>query len=500
MPTGDAVLTGHGTDRFHHRGRRSILHMIRLLPPALILVLLSCACGPAAEAAPVASAQAGVPGQWVSGYYVAYQHDMLAPEEIDWNGLTHIVFGRVTANPDGSLNEDFDIGAPEGPELARTVSRLAHEHNRSAILMLGGAGSGGGIHAAVRDHRAGFIANLTAAMNSYGYDGIDLDWEDDLDWDLLVTFAKELREAAPGAVITFPAGPINFNIDTVNPRIPEMAPYLDQVNLMTYYPATAWSGSGWYSWHNSPLKGAKPTTPVSIEDSLARYNASGVPTEKLGMGIGFYAIGYNGGITGPDQPTTAGMIRGGDNDYPLSKLFGTGGAYRQRYRKWDPAALEPYLSLPAPDIFGCRYVSFEDEQSIREKGNFSRANGYGGIIIWTINEGYVRSHPEPAFLMEALRAGFIDPDAPRTVAVSVDPVARTVRSGQKIAFRALVTGTDSKGVNWVVAERKGGTITKQGVYTAPVVKAGAKRIVHVTATSRADPARNATARVKVTGS
>lgn len=460
----------------------------------LILVVFSLLLQPAVMAD---SAGAVNPDPWVSGYYVAYQHDMLPPEQIDWSGLTHIVMGRITANADGTVNTDFDIGSPAGPALARQVAQLAHANNKKAILMLGGDGNGAAIHSAVRDHRPEFIANLVRTMDDYGYDGIDLDWENDVDWVLFASFAKELRDAAPDKIITLPGGAINANYQVVDPQVVNVTQYVDQFNLMTYYPSTAWSGVGWNSWHNSPLKGMKPTTPVSIEDSLARYAAAGVPKNKLGMGVGFYAIGYAGGITGPDQPTTDGIIRGGDNEYPLSKLFGSGGAYDEKYRRWDQTASEPYLSLPAGDSFGCRYVSFEDEQSLIEKGTFTRENGYGGTIIWTINEGYVKSHSSPNFLMQALRKGFIDPDAPAYVAISTDPAVIQAVAGETVGFKALVTGTMDKTVTWAASESDGGTITQDGVYTAPAAAPGGKKTFHITATSHTDPAKTATSTITV---
>ncbi|MDD1719621.1 MAG: glycoside hydrolase family 18 protein [Methanoregulaceae archaeon] len=467
-----------------------------------LIALLAFLLTPGAAAVPgsfgtLQAEESGV-SHWVSGYYVAYQRDLLPPGKIEWSGMTHLIFGRVTANPDGTINQDFDIGAPDGPALARKVARLAHAHNKTAVLMLGGAGSGEGIYLAVRDHRAEFISNLVGVMETYGYDGLDLDWEDEVDWDLFVTFAKELREKAPDAVLTMPVGAINSNYQTVIPQTVLIARYLDQVNLMTYYPGTAWAGSGWHSWFNSPLKGAKPTTPVSIADSLARYSAAGIPKRKLGMGIGFYAIGYSGGITGPDQPTTEGCIRGGDNDYPLSMLYGKNGEYNERFRRWDQAALEPYLSLPKPDLFGCRYVSFEDEQSILSKGAFTRAKGYGGIIIWTINQGYVGSHSDPSFLMKALRKGFIAPDEPGTVAVSVYPRNVSIHSGQSVRFRALVTGAPNRNVSWTVQETSGGSINPQGVYSSPSgLPPGSSKVFHVIARSRADRTKYSRAAINV---
>ena len=320
--------------------------------------------------------------------------------------------GGIRANSDGSLDTSFFIDPINGPLLAKQISKLAHQNNKKAILMLGGEDNGANILSAVQNHQSLFISNLVNTMNAYGYDGIDLDWEDNVNYTQFASFAQALRKAAPDAILTVPVECINPHYQTVDPSIVKLSQYVDQIDLMSYYPGTAMAGPGWYSWFNSPLEGAKPNTPISIEDSLSRYNESGIPKSKLAMGISFYAMGYAGTptITGPDQVTgESNQIVGGDNNYPLSKLYGAGGSYNPIYLHWSNEADEPYLSLPFPDWSGARYISFEDTQSIIEKGNFSRDNGYAGIIIWTINEGYVSTNSDPNFLMEAVQKGFLEP-------------------------------------------------------------------------------------------
>ena len=430
--------------------------------------------------------------QWVSAYYAAYQQELYPPESIDWSGITHIIVTRIKANADGTLNTDFDIG--DNGALATRIATLAHQNGRKAILMLGGDDQGAAILSAVSAHRSQFVANLVQAMNRFGFDGIDLDWESDIDWDLFVALARDLRAAAPHAILTVPGGAINGNYMTIDPRVASLVQYLDQYNLMSYYPVTAYAGGGWLSWHNSPLGGVKPATPVSIEDSLDRHVQVGVPRAKLGMGISFYAICYTGGITAPNQPTENGVsILGGDNEYPLSDLFGPQGAYAERYRAWDSAASATYLSLPQPERHGCRYVSYEDEQSILAKGAFSRSHGYGGVIVWTVNQGHVTSHTQPHFLTQALRRGFIEPTAAATVGVSI-PRARTyVKPGEPMQFNALVTGTTDKVVTWSVVEPGCGTVDAQGAYAAPLSEA----TCHVQA-YHSGSGITATAEVKVT--
>ncbi len=432
---------------------------------------------------------------WVTGYYVAYQRDLLPPEEIDWNGLTHIIMSRVTANPDGTLNTNFDWDNTNGPALARDIATRAHAHGKKAILMLGGDDNGAAIHDAVANHRATFIVNLVAAMNTLGYDGIDLDWENDIDWDLFPTFAAELRQAAPRAILTMPGGPLNINYDTVDPRLVALITHLDQFNMMSYYPTTQWVGSGWYSWYNSPLSGVKPSTPVSIEESFNRYVVAGVPKSKLGMGIGFYVTCYTGGITGPNQSTESGVaIVGGDNEYPLSEIYGTNGAYRESMRYWDAVAKQPYLSLAQPERHGCRYVSIEDEESLIAKGNFTRTNGYGGTILWTMNQGRVRSHSQPDFLFEALRKGFIEPNLVRTVGISVMQGDLWLEYNATVSLSALVTGTTDKRVSWSITTPDCGNISAEGVYNAP----SAERNCTILATSLADANKSATAQITIT--
>jgi chitinase len=433
--------------------------------------------------------------QWVAGYYVAYQRALLPPAKIGWGGLTHIVMGRLKANADGTIATDFDWDTTNGPALAKQIASLAHKNGKKAILMLGGDDNSPTIAAAVANNRAAFEANLLNLVNAYGYDGLDLDWENTIDWNNFVLFAQELRLQAPSLILTVPVGALNLNYETVDPHLVTIANSVDRLNLMSYAPSTAWAGSGWLSWFNSPLDGEKPATPVSIASSLAAYAKAGVPKAKLGMGTSFYAICYTGGITGPNQSTETGVaLAGGDGAYTLASLYGVNGDFSQAYRHWFAAASEPYLLLPKPNSYGCRYVSYEDEQSLEAKGAYSRANGYGGIIIWTINQGYVASHSQPNFLMTALDKGFLNPSLTPTVGISILQGATTSKPGAKTQFSALVTGSSNTAVAWSVTKPQCGSISAKGLYTAPNIQT----TCGVEAKSAADPTKTATAKVTVT--
>lgn len=72
------------------------------------------------------------------------------------------------------------------------------------------------------------------------------------------------------------------------------------------------------------------------------------------------------------------------------------------------------------------------------------------------------------------------------------PITKT---GGQYTFSARVTGTNDTGVIWSVKDPGHGSISPDGVYSAPVVKG----IYPVTATSKADPSKSATVMVVVEG-
>jgi chitinase len=376
-----------------------------------LLFALLAACSPSSPAtsdAPAApmidaptmadDANLTASGRWVLGYYVGYQIDMLPIASIPWSALTHIAFSPMVVAADGTLDLTFDDSHGTGVQDAMALSAAAHANHVVPLLMLGGENAGANIRTAARaENLSTFVGKLLAALDQLGYEGLDLDWEDSVDLDELVALAQALRAARPAIVLSYPGIPINGNFQTVDPRFATLAASLDQFNVQTYYPSTATTGQGWDSWFLAPVSGLTGSTPIAVDDTLQRYAAVGIPKAKLGMGTAFYAICYTGGITGPHQPTSADTrIVGGDNNFPLAAFFEVGGTFdtHASARTRDAIAKQPYLALtPAVTDPHCgqatQYISYEDEQSLADKGAFAKTNGYGGIIVWTLQQGYL---------------------------------------------------------------------------------------------------------------
>lgn len=388
-----------------------------LVLPALVAGVLGCAdteslAGPAPRRGdtpppPTSTQVVNIPGGiWVAGYYVGYQANLYPPEAVDFDSLTHLIVGRVVPQSDGSLNQTLDIDPVKGPELARRLSSLAHAHGKKAMLMIGGAG----VHAAWVEATSPaklslFVANLLKLMTDLGYDGLDLDWEplESGDSAQCLQLVKALRAAKANILLSVPVGWVNLNSKQVSSIYIDLARYVDKLNIMSYSMADNWGG-GWHSWHSSALTGGGSHTPTSVEGSVDAYAKAGIDRRQIGVGAGFYGSCWSAPVTAPGQDPGGGKIIASDNDMSYANLVA--GYISPANQRWDAAAQVPYLSNPAGiGAKRCTFVSYEDERSLAAKARYVVNQRLGGMIIWTINQGYVPGAYERNPLLKAIQRG-----------------------------------------------------------------------------------------------
>jgi len=366
--------------------------------------------GPGADVAP--SPDSSAPSStWVMGYYPSWDDPQnggsYAVADIDWDGLTHVATAFYI--PDG--NGGWTAGSFDAT-TANQIIAAAHAHGKKAIASIGGANTGAGFEGSMQaSHQATFLGNL-ASLVAMGYDGLDIDWEGgnlsvQQDQALETTLIQAVRSQSPNIVLTMTAGYENENLLDDLSFYGTIIGQLDQLNLMTYGMSGAYQG--WQSWHSSPLHwNHVGSTPTGIDSSVTHYLAAKVPAAKLGVGSGFYGSCYTSPVTAPVQALGGSQIVGNDSVMSYRNIlasYWSASAYH-----YDSAAEVPYLTLSGSNPEKCTYVTYEDATSLAAKGAWVKSQGLGGLIIWTISEGFVPSGAtvqDKNPLLEATKTAFL---------------------------------------------------------------------------------------------
>ena len=431
----------------------------------------------------------GTKSLWVNGYYVGYHVSLMPPDKIGWHGLTHISIGAVLVDADKSESSDLlDTRFYQGSEsagrtFATNVCDLAIANNVIPLLQVGGMGNGEDINDATSSSSIEeFADTLIAYVEEVHAKGIDFNWEDHINSEQLKSIIILLKKKKPDLVITYPTGNYNKNYkaaeyDEFAGKIADIVDYLDQINIMSYWGCGVLEGSNydWYSGHGSCLYN-DGKNPISIDNTLGHLSDDiGIPRKKLGLGFSFYAGCYPFGITGPGQNKPSFVLndlKGGDNSYTFAKLYTSEAyLYAQAHADgcllWDDKAKCSYIYLPADHTneYNSQYITYESEKSIQAKADFCRNKGYGGAIIWTIDQGYVPVHNNPHFLMDITQKAFIDPSKTLKPNVTILPNPLSIYSKKTKQIYALITGTNEMyTVDWSMPA--GGTIDNYGFLTA----------------------------------
>ncbi len=238
--------------------------------------------------------------------------------------------------------------------------------------------------------RKAFAASAVKIIEKYKLDGVDVDWEypaiageegnvfrpeDKQNFTLLL---KELRleldtlekqERSKKLLTIAVGGFTNFINHT---EMDKAQQYLDFVNLMTYdfY-------HGQQAGHHTNLYNSKTHPADNYADKTFReFVAAGVPPAKLVMGVAFYSRAF----------TLKTSATKGLGDSVLSSRYGKGYTFikdslinQKGFTKYyDKEAKAPYIYNAATQ----EYMTFDDEQSVKEKCAYVLKNGMGGVMFW----------------------------------------------------------------------------------------------------------------------
>ncbi|MBT3945196.1 MAG: glycoside hydrolase family 18 protein [Candidatus Marinimicrobia bacterium] len=309
-------------------------------------------------------------GQRVVGYYPKWMQDEFPVSEIDLSVVTHVIHAFAWPDIEGNVLSYSNM-------LSSSHSETIHAGGGKFLLALGGWGNDVGFATVAADAqlRSTFINNLIDICDTYGYDGIDMDWEypqsnnerQNLNY-LIAEMDSSFNEHNPDWLITMAVPVSNWSGQWFDFSFLKL--YVDFFNAMTYDMHGSWTND---AGHNSPLYQSPPGDSDGSCETAMNYliNTRGIPEDQINLGLPFWGKRYY--ASDINQSFTCDVADKRYNEIP--NLIGNGWEYN-----WDNNAHCPYLRK---DDYS-RIITYDDPESIGYKCEYAIELELGGVMIWAL--------------------------------------------------------------------------------------------------------------------
>ncbi len=210
-----------------------------------------------------------------------------------------------------------------------------------------------------------FVSNVTKFVNQWGFDGVVIDWESNVNVSQYNDLLARLRGNLGSKAIYMDAGDWS--------GLPSVAQAsqgaLTGVNVMCY----DMDNGNIPSWFNSCVYSLS-SGQRSCDSRMAAF--SGVSSSKIVAGIPFYGRKW----TNAAVPMVNGAVRI-DNPIPFSSLIGDPN-YNVSYQQYDPNYKGAYLSVPPP---GNLFYAYSSPAWLKDSVAWAKGKGFAGMSAFVSN-------------------------------------------------------------------------------------------------------------------
>ena len=365
-------------------------------------------------------------GQWITGFYSA-QNGVMSVSNIPWSKYTHI--NHFAASTDGNGNvllyylssaeiNTLIASRPAGKKVLVTIKDNDSNHNA-----LPSSTATGTINT--------FVNNIANFVNSYGYDGVDIDWEQNVNVGQYESLLTLLRSALPGKVIATDVG----NWNSLQTVAAASASVLDQINVMCY---DMDSPSNGYSWYNDGLMQNGNSSVMTCDWRVNAFTGAGVPASKIGVGIPFYGRRWTG--------VTHALVNGSFSQSTVlyRDLVNDSTRWQPSNQVYDGGYKANYLSIPSLNEFD----SYNGTQFMNDVAAWGKSRGFGGYMTFTTEYEYLSgasgdaAHPLSTALYSAVFGGGSPPPSSGPTVSGGSPTG-TLSSSTTSTTLAVVTNVNA---------------------------------------------------------
>ena len=310
----------------------------------------------------------------IASTYLYRSYDKLTDEFFETMDIVYCAFIYFDANGNYTVNNALR-------NMSNYVVARAHENGVYVIPSVGGGDSSAAASfsnmASTDASRKAFARSMVDLINTYHFDGIDIDWEvpKSSEKENFTLMMKELYQAVkannPNHLVTAAIGggmwqPPRYDLE-------HSKAYLDYINVMLY---SMCSSSGQYQNALYPSKTKNDSTngcgytlvSCSFTETVDIYNGFGIANDKLIMGLAFYGV---------KQTKTDGEWKSGGSVFytNIKANYLNNSNYKYVY---DEVAQVPYLISND----GTTFISFDDARSIIAKTKYVLESGCAGVMTW----------------------------------------------------------------------------------------------------------------------